>query len=127
MSNKNDFDSFSLDELKKMKKVVDSFDDVDSLKNSLSCFIDEMEKKKSNINERFDLALMVRLQIVDPFQLKVLKNNMIHNIQELIDCDLDSLVGITPSMKKEFDWIRKIYDLRGMVEDIPKQKKIGEK
>ena len=119
-------DSFTLEELKKMQEFISSYDSFERLKRDLSIQIEVMNDNRKNINERFDLALMQRLQIVDSFQLKVLQNNSIHNIQELIDCDLDSLVGITPSMKMEFEWIKRMYDLRTMV-DIPKQKKIGEK
>jgi hypothetical protein len=126
MKNLKGIDSFTLEELKKMQEFISSYDSFERLKRDLSIQIEVMNDNRKNINERFDLALMQRLQIVDSFQLKVLQNNSIHNIQELIDCDLDSLVGITPSMKMEFEWIKRMYDLRTMV-DIPKQKKIGEK
>ena len=119
-------DSFSLEELKRIKKIISSYEDIGDFRKDLSFFIQEEEQKRNNINESFDLALMERLHVVDPFQLKVLKNNSILNLQALIDCDLDSLVGITPSMKRELEWIRSFYDMRSMVEK-PNQKKKGTK
>ena len=44
-------------------------------------------------------------------ELKVIKNNNISNMQELIDCDLDSLVGIKPSLKISLDKKRRFYDM----------------
>ena len=57
------------------------------------------------------MDMFIKLQIFDPWELKVVRKNNINNLQELIDCDLDSLIGITPSIKEGLDWVRKFYNM----------------
>ena len=69
------------------------------------------EEESKSLNVRFNMELFEELQIFDPWEFKVIKDNHINNLQELIDCNLDSLVGITQSTKQGLDWARHFYDM----------------
>ena len=100
-------------ELKKLRDIVNEFDDIDSLKEVIDSKIENKEKTKGiSSNIRFNMEKFIEWQIFDPFELKVIKDNNINNMQELIDCDLDSLVGITPSVKIGLWRKRGYYDMR---------------
>ena len=62
------------------------------------------------------MEMFLRLNIFDPWELKVVQSNHISNLQELIDCNLDELVGITPSIKEGLEWVRTFYDMRSLEE-----------
>ena len=82
----------------------------------------EDEKKKS-LNVRFNMDMFIKLQIFDPWEFKVVRDNHISNLQELIDCNLDDLVGITPSVKQGLEWVRTFYDMSSFEEDKKPSKK----
>lgn len=106
------FDRLSEKELTLISDVVDCYTDIDNLKNDISLAINtKMKEKKTSLNVRFNMDMFIELHIFDPFEFKVIKQNNINNLQELIDCDLDSLVGITPSVKKGLEWVRKFYNM----------------
>ena len=117
--------------MKSMKK--NSLEDLEFLQE---CFQEEkdvlgkvqqaIQEKKSDqesINTRFDMALFEKLQVFDPWEIRFLKQHHIMNLQELIDCPLESLIGMTPSLYEKFNWARHFYDLRSMVKEREKQKK----
>ena len=112
------------DDLKTMKEIVSQYDSIDDFKHDLDTLISyrEIEEAKS-FNVRFNLEMMIRLQIFDPWEWKVVKSNHISNLQELIDCNLDELVGITPSVKQGLEWVRKVYDMRSLEADYRTRKK----
>lgn len=110
---KKKIDRLSYQELKKLRDIVNEFDDIDSLKEVIDSKIENKEKTKGiSSNIRFNMEKFIEWQIFDPFELKVIKDNNINNMQELIDCDLDSLVGITPSVKIGLWRKRGYYDMR---------------
>ena len=43
--------------------------------------------------------------------MKVLELNGIRNLQDLIDADLDSMIGMTESIKEKLSWARRFYNL----------------
>ena len=100
----NMLDNLSYEKLLELGKFVSEYDDIDSLKNDILKKIVSVEEEKSK-------SLIIKLQIFDPWELKVVRKNNINNLQELIDCDLDSLIGITPSIKEGLDWVRKFYNM----------------
>lgn len=110
---KKKIDRLSYQELKKLRDIVNEFDDIDSLKEVIDSKIENKEKTKGiSSNIRFNMEKFIEWQIFDPFELKVIKDNNINNMQELIDCDLDSLIGITPSVKIGLWRKRGYYDMR---------------
>lgn len=117
-------ESLDINKLKELKSLVSEYDSIDSLISSIDKFIDEKEKaSKSCLNVRFNMDMFIRLNIFDPSEFKVIRANNIYNMQELIDCDLDSLVGITPSVKEGLLWVRSAYDMSSYEDENSSHKK----
>ena len=106
-----------LDELKRIQDIVSQYGSMEELKHDLDSTISTREKEKTkSLNVRFNMEMFLRLNIFDPWELKVVQSNHISNLQELIDCNLDELVGITPSIKQGLEWVRTFYDMRSLEE-----------
>ena len=117
-------DSLDINKLKELKSLISEYDSIDSLVSAIDRTIDErVAASKSSLNVRFNMDMFIRLQIFDPSEFKVIRRNNINNMQELIDCDLDSLVGITPSVKEGLLWVRSAYDMSSYEEDNNMHKK----
>jgi len=102
----------TLKELKDLKKFIDQFYSMEELKDELDYTISTKQKdQEKSLNSRFDMAMFKKLNMFEPREMQVLVDNNITNLQELIDCDLDSLVGMLPSIKEKFLWIRQFYDM----------------
>lgn len=111
-------ENLDLKSLKKLKSIVSDFDSIESLISQIDSRISSLEDvRKDSLNVRFNLEMFIRLKIFDPSEFKVIRDNNINNLQELIDCDLDSLVGITPSIKEGLSWVRSAYDMSSFEED----------
>ena len=127
MSNIDKLKVFSLEELKLYLTLIESFESKDDMHNALIAEIKRREEfNKESLNVRFDIALMKKLNIFYPDELNVLIINNIKNLQELIDCDLYNLVGITESIIEKLNWARYFYDMRTTEEkqlDKAKQKR----
>ena len=109
--------NLKLEELKKMQQIISQYGSMEELKHDLDSTISTREKEKTkSLNVRFNMEMFLRLNVFDPWELKVIQSNHISNLQELIDCDLDSLVGITPSVKSGLEWARKFYDMSSLEE-----------
>lgn len=105
-------DKLKLGELELLESVVSEYKNIGSLKGAIKERRKALEEEnKRSLNVRFDMEYFVKLNIFTPWEFEVIKLNNINNIQELIDCDLDSLVGITPSIKRGLEWCRQMYDL----------------
>jgi hypothetical protein len=72
-----------------------------------------LKENESNFNLRFNMDMFIRFQIFNSYELEILKINGINNLQELIDCDLRSLIGMNEAIYEKLDWARKFYDMRG--------------
>ena len=117
-------DTLSLEELNQMKKVISQYGSMEELKHDLDSTISTREKEKTkNLNVRFSMDMMVKLNVFDPWELKVGQSNHIANLQELIDCDLDQLEGITSSVKRGLEWVRTFYDMHSFEETQKKGKR----
>lgn len=116
-------DQFSLEELKDIQGLLESYQSQEDLLSVLKDRIHEIEEKqKDRLNVRFNMDMFIKLRIFDPSEFKVIKENHIMNLQQLIDCDLDQLVGITPSVKQGLEWVRTWYDMSSLEEDKGKTK-----
>ncbi len=105
-------EKLSTEELEHFLSIVGNYDNINDLSNSLVMEISKRKEEESkSLNVRFNMELFEELQIFDPWEFKVIKDNHINNLQELIDCNLDSLVGITQSTKQGLDWARHFYDM----------------
>ena len=128
MSNIDKFKSFSLEDLKSFLALIESFENKDDMHNALIAeIIRREEERKLSLNVRFDIKMIKKLNLFYPDELKVLEINNIKNIQDLLDCDLNSLVGITESIKEKLDWVRHFYDMSSLEDnksnDKQKQKR----
>lgn len=110
-------DKLSDADLVSLREYVSSFNDIESLTREIDTLIKKRKANKSNSNIRFNMEMFIKLSIFDPSEFKVVRDNNINNLQELIDCDLDSLVGITPSIKAGLSWVRRAYDMSSFEED----------
>ena len=118
MKNKDLLKTFKLDDLKLFVSLIEQFDNKDEMLNALFSEINRREKEnKLSLNVRFDIKMIKRLNLFYPDELRVLEINKINNIQDLIDCDLDSLIGITESIKEKLEWARKFYDMSGLEDE----------
>lgn len=112
MSNIDLFKSFSLDDLKAYLSLIEVFETKDDIYNALVLEINRREEEnKVSLNKRFTIKLFKDLSMFYPDEMHVLEVNGIKNLQDLIDCDLDSMIGITISIKEKFEWARKFYDM----------------
>ena len=115
---KKRLEDFSLSELEELKGILETYHSLDEILEHFSILIKEKtEKKEQNPNALFNMEMFIKLQVFTPWELEVLVKNNINNIQELIDCDLDHLDGMTYTIKEKLDWARKFYDMRGLVEE----------
>lgn len=108
-------DDLTEEELYLLGDIVFQYDDLDLLKksvmNQINKKIDSVKYDEQPLNIRFNMEMFIKLQIFDPWEFRVIKNNHINNLQELIDCNLDELKGITPDIKEGLEWVRKAYDM----------------
>ena len=108
---------FSLEELKKIKQLVSQYKDVEVLKHDLDITIsNRKKKKKKSLNEQFDIMQMIELKILEPIEIDLLLKNHIDNLQELLECNLDSLKGMNQSIKESLEWKRHFYNMRNLEE-----------
>ena len=96
---------------------IPELNNIDNLKKTIN---DIILDKEDNINVMFDIDGFIKLSIFDSEELLILQKNGIHNLQELIDCNLENLDGMTMGYYEKFDWARKVYD---MFSWNPKKKK----
>ncbi len=105
-------DKLKLGELDLLDSVLSDYDSINSLKGEIARRKKELEEENNkSLNVRFNMDYFIKLQIFTPPEFEVVKKNNINNIQELLDCDLDSLEGITPSVKRGLEWCRRVYDM----------------
>jgi hypothetical protein len=107
-------DEFGLDELKKFRSLLDCVDDITVLRNMVEL---EIKNRESTVNQKFTLEMLERLEILSKREIELLRVNHISNLEELIACDLESLIGVRISDISKFKWVREFYDLRSLVEE----------
>lgn len=118
-----DLESLDINSLKQLREFVGGFDSIESMLSRINSRIAVLEEsRKESLNVRFNMELFIKYKIFDPFEFKVIKANNINNLQELIDCNLDDLVGITPSVKEGLEWVRRAYDFSSWEDDHNKKR-----
>lgn len=109
-----DFNNIDLETLKKMRECIINYSDISSLLLDIDYSISEKEEEMmTSLNVRFNMEMFIKLEIFTPDELKVIRDNNINNLKELIDCDLNELIGITPSIKYSLLQKRRFYDMDG--------------
>lgn len=112
MFKKDLFTKFTIEQLKDILALVSTFEDKDDLLMGISSEIKcrELEKKQS-LNSRFTIEMFKQYNMFYSDELKVLVINGIRNLQDLIDADLNSMIGMTESIKEKLSWARRFYTL----------------
>ena len=119
MKREKNLSDFSLPVLNAIRQDLEGYQTIEEFQSDLDQMIREKEEEnRNNPNVKFDRAMFVRLQIFDPWELKVLDLYQIHNLQELIDFDMDTLVDVPTSIREKLEWARRVYDLRGMKKGV---------
>ena len=124
MYKKNIFKNFKTEDLKNFILLVDQFEGKDDLLMGLysELKVREEEKNKS-LNARFTIEMFREYHMFYQDELRVLEMNGIRNLQDLIDCNLNNLVGITEVMKEKFSWARNFYNMEKTTENNKKKVK----
>lgn len=122
MYKKGLFDKFSTEQLKDILTLATTFEGKDDLLMGVSSEIKKREaERKQSLNVRFTIEMFKDYNMFYPDEMRVLELNGIKNLQDLIDCDLNSMIGITESIKEKLEWARNFYNL------MPKKQKSSEK
>ena len=110
-------DKLTITELKQLKEELNNYNSIADLKRDLQTIIviKEIDREK-DIRYRFNMDMFIKLNIFDHIELEVLKLNNINNLLDLEECDIDSLIGITQSIKDKFLWVLKMYNLDDYVD-----------
>lgn len=112
------FDKFTTKELKDFLVLSSYFEGIDDLLMGINSEIKKRDlERKQSLNVRFTIEMFKSYNMFYPDELKVLEINGIRNLQDLIDADLDSMIGMTESIKEKLSWARRFYNL-----DINKSK-----
>ena len=123
MYKKGLFDSFTTKQLKDTLDLVCAFEGKDDLLMGIHCEIKRRElESQQSLNARFTIEMFKEYNMFYSDELKVLEINGIRNLQDLIDCDLDSLVGINASIKEKLSWARNFYNMKPITDSKVKQK-----
>ena len=112
MLKKDLFTKFTIEQLKDILALVSTFEDKDDLLMGISSEIKcRKKKKKQSLNSRFTIEMFKQYNMFYSDELKVLEINGIRNLQDLIDADLNSMIGMTESIKEKLSWARRFYTL----------------
>ncbi|MBQ8534254.1 MAG: hypothetical protein IJ463_01060 [Bacilli bacterium] len=123
MYKKGLFDSFTTKQLKDTLSLVCAFDGKDDLLMGIHYEIKRRElESQQSLNARFTMEMFKQYNMFYSDELKVLEINGIRNLQDLIEADLDSMIGMTESIKEKLSWARRFYNLEP-TKDIQKTKK----
>ena len=106
------FDKFTTKELKDFLVLSSCFEGMDDLLMGINSEIKKRDlERKQSLNTRFTIEMFKSYNMFYPDEMNVLELNGIKNLQDLIDADLDSMIGMTESIKEKLSWARRFYDL----------------
>ena len=112
---KKNMSDFSLSELKTIKKFVDNFDSIGDLELMMFVLICDKEKHPG-LNMLYTIDMLNKQGEFSPYELEVLADNQIHNLNDLIEADLETF-NTTHEVKRHFDWVRKNYDASNLEQE----------
>ena len=123
MYKKGLFDSFTTKQLKDTLDLVCAFEGKDDLLMGIHSEIKRRElESQQSLNARFTIEMFKEYNMFYSDELKVLEINGIRNLQDLIEADLDSMIGMTESIKEKFSWARNFYNMKPITDSKVKQK-----
>lgn len=111
-------------DLEKLKEIIKKYQSIDELIENIDL---EIKTKKDQegltLNEKFDLKMFRKLNILPDDQIEFLRQNKILNLQDLIDCNIDELINneYSRALREQLIFIREFYDMTN-VEKIDTQR-----
>ena len=111
-------------DLEKLKEIIKEYQSIDELIENIDL---EIKTKKDQegltLNEKFDLKMFRKLNILPDDQIEFLRQNKILNLQDLIDCNIDELINneYSRALRDQLIFIREFYDMTN-VEKIDTQR-----
>lgn len=111
-------------DLEKLKEIIKKYQSIDELIENIDL---EIKTKKDQegltLNEKFDLKMFRKLNILPDDQIEFLRQNKILNLQDLIDCNIDELINneYSRALRDQLIFIREFYDMTN-VEKIDTQR-----
>lgn len=113
-------------DLEKLKEIIKKYQSIDELIENIDL---EIKTKKDQegltLNEKFDLKMFRKLNILPDDQIEFLRQNKILNLQDLIDCNIDELINneYSRALREELIFIREFYDMTNVEKiDTPRSK-----
>lgn len=100
--------NLSIKELKELKKLITSANNIEELKNIIEQELNKREKPE--LNERYLLSTI-------PFDIeerKILEENGLKTVSDLRDCNINHLKGITKRTQESLTWAQDFYNLDHM-------------
>ena len=105
---KKSMNDFSISELKTIKNFVEKFDSIGDLEVVMFALICNKEEHPS-LNMLYTIDMLNKQGEFSPYELEVLADNQIDNLNDLIEADLGTF-KTTNEVRNHFDWVRKNYD-----------------
>ncbi len=113
-------------DLEKLKEIIKKYQSIDELIENIDL---EIKTKKDQegltLNEKFDLKMFRKLNILPDDQIEFLRQNKILNLQDLIDCNIDELINneYSRALRDQLIFIREFYDMTNVEKiDTPRSK-----
>lgn len=113
-------------DLEKLKEIIKGYQSLDELIENIDL---EIKTKKDQegltLNEKFDLKMFRKLNILPDDQIEFLRQNKILNLQDLIDCNIDELINneYSRALRDQLIFIREFYDMTNVEKiDTPRSK-----
>lgn len=113
-------------DLEKLKEIIKKYQSIDELIENIDL---EIKTKKDQegltLNEKFDLKMFRKLNILPDDQIEFLRQNKILNLQDLIDCNIDELINneYSRALREQLIFIREFYDMTNVEKiDTPRSK-----
>ena len=101
-------------DLEKLKKIIKRYNSIDELIENIDLEIKtKKEQEKLTLNERFDLEMFRKLNLLPENQIEFLRQNKILNLQDLIECNMEELLKNEYSceLRKNLKFIIEFYDM----------------
>lgn len=113
-------------DLEKLKEIIKGYQSIDELIENIDLEIKiKKDQEGLTLNEKFDLKMFRKLNILPDDQIEFLRQNKILNLQDLIDCNIDELINneYSRALREQLIFIREFYDMTNVEKiDTPRSK-----
>lgn len=113
---------YSKEELYLLREFIESFDNINTMKNEVDIMIYRKEKNEREFNGKLTIELMEKLHFFDSEVFDILRKHNIRNIQDLINSDL-SKWNLTQQRRLELEEAKVWYDFSRLEEKDTKVNK----